>query len=259
MKLKYKKMIILISMCTMGIGLVTFSLNGKSKSQTTEVESSAPKIAANVTKGADTAETADNGTEQTQDAFSAALPTATPIPTATPSPEPTVVPNPLQKDANKQVNALIKEYFKAKLSGKLANFKGLVNSVKLVNITAIRREVKYIQKYANIHCYTKNGPTDGSYAVYVYYESKFKNIDTPAPGMVEFYVKTNKDGDLYIYMGKIDKETEQYLSDARNSDDTMEVIYKVNEKYKAALEKDSALGKFNSKLEESAKSASKSN
>jgi hypothetical protein len=248
MKLKYKKMIIMVTMCTMGIGMVTFSMNGKSKDSSTKVEESSNK------KVADNAEKKE--TTEVNEVFSAAIATAAPTPTETPVVEEV---NLLEKDANKEINTLITSYLKAKLTYDIDKFKPLVNDISLVNIKEIKRKTKYIEKYRNLSCYTKKGPEEGSYIVYAYHEVKFKSIDTLAPTMTEFYVETDENGKLYIYMGEIDKATEQYLNNARESEDVMDLIYSVNDKLDKAKKKDSALADFNNKLEESTKSVSKKN
>lgn len=243
MKLKYKKMIILVTMCTMGVGMVTFSMNGQSKASTTKVEETA---------GDDAAVLKSEVMDTAKASKILSVPdTPTPVPTATPVVE---EPNPLVKDSNKEVKELITSYLKAKLSNDIEAFKPLINDTSVIDIKALNRKTKYIEKYRNLTCYTKKGPEEGSYIVYAYHEVKFTGIDTLAPAMNEFYVKTNENGKLYIYMGEIDKDTEQYLNNARESEDVMDLIYSVNEKFKKAVESDSALAAFNSKLEESAQS-----
>jgi hypothetical protein len=255
MKIKYKKMIIMVSMCTMGIGLVTFSVSRPSGKSTTPVE-----------KMLDTANASDESSESvegTQEVMSASVePTTTPATTeeaSTETMEAAIANNPLEKNAYKDINALIKKYLNAKLKGNIDTFKPLVNDTSYINLTDIERKTKYIEAYKNVACYTKKGPEEGSYVVYAYHEVKFTSIDTLAPAMNEFYIKSDKNGDPYIYLGEIDNNTEKYLDAVRNSDDVMDLIYTVNDKLQQAVKNDSALFDFYSKLEESAKDVTMNN
>lgn len=250
MKLKYKKMVLMVTVCTMGIGMVTFSITNQGHKPTTKVEKSANVQTFN--------------TDLTVDAAKAiaevSVPTTTPVPTAVPTQAVTLATdNPLEKDAHKDVNTLISKYLKAKLAGKLKGFSSIVNDTDLINIDDMNRKTKYIEKYDNLACYTKKGPEEGSYLVYAYHEVKFTSIDTLAPAMNEFYVKTNEDGNLYIYLGEIDSETEKYFEEVRDSEEVMDLIYNVNDKLEKTLEKDNSLASFYAKLKESAQNVSSNN
>ncbi len=249
MKLKYKKLVVMISMCTMGIGLVTFSISRPSDKNTTVVEKSS-KDAVALKAGFDTN---INGA----DIKSAMLtPSLTPTPTEAPQTQEDLaaaITDPLEKDAHKDINKLIKSYLNAKLGKKIDKFKPLVNDVDSIDLADIGRKTKYIEAYKNVSCYTKKGPEEGSYIVYAYHEVKFTSIDTLAPAMNEFYVKADEDGNPYIYLGEIDKDTEKYLDEVRDSEEVMNLIYDVNDKLQQSVKDDSALAQFYLKLEESAK------
>jgi hypothetical protein len=247
MKLKYKKMVLVVTACVMGIGMVTFSIKNQDNKPTTTVEKSADIQTFNT----------EIDVNATSDVAKVAIPTTTPLVTPVPTQEVTLtMDNPLEKDTNKEVNTLIAKYLKAKLDGKLKAFTPLVNETETINISDMNRKTKYIEKYENLSCYTKKGPEEGSYLVYAYHEVKFKSIDTLAPAMNEFYVKTDADGDLYIYLGAIDKDTEKYFEQIRETDDVMDLIYNVNNKLEKILDKDSSLASFYGKLKESAQNVS---
>lgn len=261
MKLRYKKIIAMVTVCTMGIGMVTFSITRQGQDKSTAVEREAQTLSAYGTE------------DSSKDAGDPTLKAAVSAATFLPSGEPTEAPdaqsdktdeasllsienNPLQKNTSNEINALITKYLNAKLSGKIEKFQELVDNTELLDIKDINRKTKYIDKYENVNCYTKKGAEEGSYVVYVYYDLKLSSIDTPAPGMNEYYVKTNSDGKLYIYLGKIDNKTEEFLTKLRGSSDVEDLIFTVNDKFKAALKKDLSLSEFYTKLEDSAKNVS---
>ncbi|MDF2609576.1 MAG: hypothetical protein K0R92_1050 [Lachnospiraceae bacterium] len=240
MKIKYKKMIIMVTMCTMGIGLVTFSVSKPAANEATAVEDSDSMVAFNATDESEAE--ANPEAAKTAEVADAAL-TA-----ETQAPEVVVL-----KDAKKDINTLITKYLSAKISGKAEDFKTLVNDSKLLDIEDIQRKTKYIEAYENVKSYVVEGPTEDSYIVYAYHEVKFSGIDTLAPAMNEFYVTLSQEGKPQIYLGEIDSETAEYLNGVRNSVEVMDVIYNVNDALEKAVKEDVALAEFYLKLEESTK------
>ncbi len=255
MKLKYKKLVVMISMCTMGIGLVTFSISKPSDRSITSVENPNEDI---LTFKAGL----DGGINDADIKSALMLPTATPTPAGIPEAQEDaadVQDAPLEKNAYKNINKLIKSYLNAKLSKDIDKFKSLVNNTDYIDLSDIARKTKYIESYKNVTCYTKKGPEEGSFIVYAYHEVKFTSIETLAPAMNEFYVKEDKNGDPYIYLGEIDNETEQYLNEVRDSEEVMDMIYDVNAKLQQAVKGDNALYEFYLKLEESAQDVTMNN
>lgn len=253
MRLKYKKMMIMVSMCVMGIGMITFSI----------VKPSVDKDTADRTdsnKAAKTMVASDGGFDGNEDAAEFNIQAQDATMSTFVAPETKTVKaelEPLKKDANKKVNKLIKNYLNAKLKDDIDAFKPLVNDTSLLNAADIKRQTKYIEDYDNITCYSQNGPEEGSLIVYAYHEVKFKGIDTPAPAMNEFYVKTNENGEPYIYLGVIDSETDEYFGEVRDSEEVAELIYDVNDKLQHAVNNDSALSNFYLKLEETTQKVTK--
>lgn len=254
MKLKYKKMILMVTVCTMGIGMVTFSVTRQNGKNSTVVEST----------NSDMAALKEN---KILDVSSADLLSATALSSLIPSTDEASQKvaalqadedtNALEKDAYADINELITKYLSAKLTNKKADYKSIVSDVTLLDLEDIERKTKYIEKFENISCYTKKGPEDGTFVVFAYHEIKFKSIDTLAPAMNRFYVKQNEDGKLYIFLGDADKETERAIKELSDSDDVLALIESVNSKLEKAVEKDGPLGEFYLKLEESAKDVSK--
>ena len=77
----------------------------------------------------------------------------------------------------------------------------------------------YSTRWKNISCYTKKGLDDTSYIASVYLEAKFKDVDTTAPGLETFYIRTREDGSLYIdnVYGQFNSQMEEYETDAEVS------------------------------------------
>ena len=254
MRLKYKKMMIMVSMCVMGIGMITFSIMKPTANQNTSADGKKSKVASKTLLASnDSTASNEDETEVNMQAQDAALVTLEAPETETAE----VKLEPLKKDSNKKVNKLIKSYLNGKLKNDMEAFEPLVNDASLLKLDDIKRQTKYIENYDNITCYTQKGLEEGSYVVYAYHEVKFKSIDTLAPAMNEFYVKTNENGEPYIYLGVVDTETDEYLDEVRNSEEVMELIYDVNDKLQQAVNNDSSLSEFYLKLEETTQKVTK--
>lgn len=253
MRLKYKKMMIMVSMCIMGIGMITFSIVKPSANHKADGidsnKAAKTMVASDDNMDDNTEDVADNDVQAKEATVSTLAAPETEVAKAE--------LEPLQKDANKKVNKLIKSYLNAKLKDDIEAFKPLVNDASLLDTADIKRQTKYIEDYDNITCYTQKGPEEGSFIVYAYHEVKFKSIDTLAPAMNEFYVKTNESGEPYIYLGVVDSETDKYLGEVRNSEEVMELIFDVNDKLQKVVNNDSALSDFYLKLEETTQKVTK--
>lgn len=262
MKLKYKKIIIMVSMCTMGIGLVTFSMvNPPKKNEAGDVT---PQVSLAADLPVDTVKNdvplEENGVLSTFRMVDD-LENKEDIEKEEQAPveEVAEVVEVLEKNSNKDINKLIKKYLNAKLGKELTAFEGIVNDTSFLDMEDMIRKNKYIEGYDNIDVYTKKGPKEGSFIVYAYHEVKFTSIDTLAPAMNEFYLETGEDDKLHIYLGKIDTDTSNYLDEVRNSEEVMDLIYTVNDGLQKAVNSDTALAEFYIKLEESAQKMAKGN
>lgn len=102
------------------------------------------------------------------------------------------------KDAYPEINTLISDYYKAYAKGKIDKITTLASPVSDTEKSYISVFSEYVKSYKNISCYTKKGLDENSYIVSVYLEMKFKGVETTAPGLDFFYVRTKEDGSLYI-------------------------------------------------------------
>ena len=103
-----------------------------------------------------------------------------------------------EENAVPAVNELINSYFTAYASGDLVTLQTLATPITQNEQSYITLISQYIEQYQDINCYTKSGLDSNSYMVNVSLNVKFMGVETPAPGLYFFYVRTNDDGSLYI-------------------------------------------------------------
>ncbi len=160
----------------------------------------------------------------------------------------TVDPMSLRKDAYPEIQDLMVRYFKAKLNCDVEELKQLVSPIDGYTMEGLEYDMgipdseafRRVEDYQNVTCYTKPGPEAGTYVVWVYYETKYENIETGAPCMFKAYVCTGEEG-VYIYNGAVEDEVSSYLEEASQDEEVTALIDSVNQQLAQACESDEAL------------------
>lgn len=221
MKLKYKKMILIISMSAMGIGMVTLSLSKPRDKK----EANKPAVAALADADTDEEAIAADETKKVE-----------------------LVGKPgdgeLRMDVYPAINELVKKYMSAKVACDYETLRTLVNDSSVIDEDDLRAKSEYIEDYRNIVCYTLNGLTEDSFIVYVYEDLKILNVNTLAPGMTRLYIKLDESGNPYIYLGAIDDETQKFIQETSTQQAVIDIINTVNTKLDEAVTKDEDLKNF---------------
>ena len=150
----------------------------------------------------------------------------------------------LETDAYPAVCELMSQYLKAVESGDSESIKNMVLTLDEKQQIRIEKKAEYIESIDNLVCYTKPGPEENSYVVFEYNEIKYKNIDTAAPSLNSFLVKTREDGTLYIYNDDISEAESSYLKGISEQQDVNELLEEVDKKYSTAIGSDENLARF---------------
>lgn len=163
--------------------------------------------------------------------------------------------NELQVNAYPTVNELVSKYFTAMASSDIDTLLQIVNPLSEEEKTQIQQKKEYIEGYDNITCYTKIGPEENSYIVFVYYEIKFININTLVPGEIPLYICANEDGSLYIYNGELTPEVDSFIANIAAGQDIVDLISSIDTKFAEAQAADPDLKTFIDKLSGTADAA----
>lgn len=158
-------------------------------------------------------------------------------------------------DAYEDVNTLINQYYTAYAAGDTDTLQTIATPLSENEKSYISVFSQYVDAYQNIKCYTKQGLDASSYLVSVYVEVKFKDVDTVAPGLDFFYVRTNDDGGVYIdnlysqYNLKIkenalDTSIQNLISEYEGSEDVNSLQKEVQDKYDTAVASDDKLSEM---------------
>lgn len=146
------------------------------------------------------------------------------------------------------VNNMVDTYFASLASGDVNTIKAIKNHTEEEELIKIEKKSAYIENFENVNVYTKPGPVDNSYVAFVYYEIKFKDINTLAPGLVTLYMSQGADGNLYIYDGQLDEQLDEsvitYIKELAVTEEIVALFDKVKVKYNEAVDNDPDLKAF---------------
>ena len=157
-----------------------------------------------------------------------------------------------QVDANENINALITQYYTAYAAGDVTTLSSIATPISANEQSYIGLFSQYVDEYQNIKCYTKTGLDANSYLVSVSMEIKFTGVDTTAPGLDFFYVRTNDDGTLYIdnlysqynlanQENALDTSVQSLIGQFESESDVVELQSEVQTRYDEALAADENL------------------
>ncbi len=155
-------------------------------------------------------------------------------------------------DAIEEINTLVQNYFTAYAAGDTATLETYATPISEVEKSYITLMSQYVSGYANIQCHTKAGLNEGEYAVSVVYDMQFEGIQTSAPGLDFFYVRTNENGAYYIdnlYSQfnlqnrevELDSQIEEYIGVYESQADMVQLCTDVQTRYEQALAADADL------------------
>ncbi len=151
----------------------------------------------------------------------------------------------LKIDAYPEVNALVGSYFTAMATGDVATLSTICSSLDDAGKIRIQEKANYTESYDDLKCYTKPGPIPNSYIVFAYYQIKYINIDTKAPGLSSLYVCTDDSlGNLYVYSGDLAENVANYIKGVAAQDDVVTLLSQVDTEYNNAIESDKTLKAF---------------
>ena len=151
----------------------------------------------------------------------------------------------LKVDAYPEVNALVSSYFTAMATGDVATLSNICSDLDDAAKIRIQEKANYTESYDDLKCYTKPGPIPDSYIVFAYYQIKYVNIDTKAPGLSSLYVCTDDNtGTLYVYNGDLAENVSNYIKGVAAQEDVVALLSQVDTEYNNAVEADKTLKAF---------------
>ncbi|MBR2950819.1 MAG: SH3 domain-containing protein [Lachnospiraceae bacterium] len=157
---------------------------------------------------------------------------------------------PLELDAYPEVNDLMKRYYAAVTAGDREQIKSMSDVEDESALLYLELRSVFIEAYNDLQCYTKVGPAENSYVVYVAYNVKFNGIERQVPGVSPFLIYTRQDGSLYIHEGEVSDEVNDYLEQISVQDDVVDLMNRVQVEFNETILNDEGMNNFLAEMKE---------
>lgn len=154
----------------------------------------------------------------------------------------------LEVDAHPEINDLMKKYYNAAAAGDVNTINTLRTGIDDKETIVIEKKSEYIKSYPTLTCYTKKGPIDDSYLVYVYYEVLIEGYDDPVPGLNVWYVCKDSNGSYYINEEPQDEKIADYCKVLSVQDDVVDLSNTVNVKFNELMASNEELAAYMDEL-----------
>lgn len=160
----------------------------------------------------------------------------------------TIPEEPLLKDAYPEINTLMKKYYAAAADGDIEAIEELRTGFDEKERIVIQKKAQYVESYPTIICYTKPGPTDMTYLVFVNYEVKLNDFDELIPGMNVWYVCEDINHRFYINEDPQNDKVIEYCKIVSVQDDVQDLSNTINVKYNDVMSANADLAAFMDEL-----------
>lgn len=158
-------------------------------------------------------------------------------------------------NTEEKVMDLVNSYYAARTLGDVDGLRAVLDERITIDEDKVKAEAKVVDSYQNINCYTTPGRNDGEFVTYVSFDMKFKNINTPAPGLTPAYIVTDDSGNLRMltweYVTANDKSLMNYMNEKGSCDAIRELGASVETNFQNAKAQDPTLAEFLESLKKS--------
>ncbi len=151
------------------------------------------------------------------------------------------------QDGSAEVVSLVNQYYAALIAVDIDTLESILDSTVEINEAQLTAEAEVIEEYQDIVCYVIDGVEAGEYAVYISYNMKFVDIDTPAPGLIPAYVRVDVEGNLRLVtwdVAKYDSTISSFISTVATSETIQNLAVEVQAAYQEAYNSDESLAAF---------------
>ncbi len=155
----------------------------------------------------------------------------------------TIPDSELELNAYPEVNELIDTYYTAFAEGDMDTIDSISSGMSETRRLRLQETAKFIESVPKADVYTKPGPNEGSYIVYVYEELKFRDYADPVPGMESMLVSTDENGRCYLDFAN-DEAIADYIREVSLQDDVVDLNNKIAARYNEMVAGDDELSVF---------------
>lgn len=151
---------------------------------------------------------------------------------------------PYERDADKDLNAFIEEYFQAITecdNEKLQNM--VVDASVYKDNESLKKKAEFVTEYNNITVYTKEGLEEGSYIAFIVANLTIAGVNSSPYDIITLYIVNGERG-YRIHNGTLSKDITEYIEKVKGDKDIQKVYKSVEKKNTELKEKDASLRDF---------------
>ncbi len=155
--------------------------------------------------------------------------------------------NKLVENSHASVDRIVTKFMDCIVEGDVETMETIVDYLSDEDKESITANAIAYESYSDLVCYTKDGPEEDSYIVYLFYNMKLTISDTLLPDCRCIYVSAkDEDGDRYIRYNNVenDEELQAYVAELEQDPEVQALIEDTNTRYLEALESDKTLYDF---------------
>lgn len=160
----------------------------------------------------------------------------------------------LEKEGS-DITKLLTDYYSAYANDDMSTLEEIAIPIEDVEKSYISFVSSYVNSYDVQEIYSKGGSEKGSYLVSSYVLIHFNDLETPAPGLDFFFLRTNDEGNLYVdniysafnlnfQVTELDPEVEDLITAFQYQEDFVALKNRFQKDYDELIEKDEAFKTF---------------
>lgn len=153
-----------------------------------------------------------------------------------------------EEDTNPELNTLFYGYYEALEMDDIDLLNDIQSAVTSTEAIRLSKMSEYIDRYENIHVYSKPGPYPDTFIVYVYSDVYLAGRDDYTPGLQAFYVCTDENGILFINNSELSAEEALYIKNVSLQADVVDLKNSVNVSYNKIMEENTELSEYWAKI-----------
>lgn len=151
---------------------------------------------------------------------------------------------PYEKDADKELNDFVEQYFKAITDCDNEKLQDMVTDAsEYADNENLKRKAEFITGYDNITVYTKEGLEEGSYVTFVVSNLTIAGVNSSPYDISTLYIVTGSQG-FRIQNGTLPDNITEYIEKVKGDKDIQKIYKSVEKKNEELKEKDASLQDF---------------
>ena len=153
----------------------------------------------------------------------------------------------MEENSHSSIERLVSKYLDCIVNGDVDALESIVDELSDADKEEVKKLDKAYESYSDLKCYTKKGPDEDSYIVFVCCDMKIAGVETLAPYISCLYIgPKDESGKRYIRYNNVeeDQTLQAYVQELEQDPEVKALYDDVNARYQEALNSDPTLAEF---------------